>query len=212
MANVVGEKIVGGVNAEEGEAPFQVQLFRKTWSSASFLCGGSLISPRTVLSAGHCVTNSYYGVRYGSNSRLKSPYPELSLRTIIQHPNFTLATVQNDIALFILENAIQPGANVRAVELHTEELAEKDNMTLFGFGLVNGVGFKPAFNLQKADMQIVGEKECAEFIEKLDLGDSGGPLIAKESGRQAGVVSFGTRFCPEGSINVYTKGTSCKVN
>lgn len=56
MANVVGEKIVGGVNAEEGEAPFQVQLFRKTWSSASFLCGGSLISPRTVLSAGHCVT------------------------------------------------------------------------------------------------------------------------------------------------------------
>lgn len=135
------------------------------------------------------VCSSYYGVRYGSNSRLKSPYPELSLRTIIQHPNFTLATVQNDIALFILENAIQPGANVRAVELHTEELAEKDNMTLFGFGLVNGVGFKPAFNLQKADMQIVGEKECAEFIEKLDLVKGEGMFCARSPARSACNVS-----------------------
>lgn len=56
MDNVIGDKIVGGVAAEEGEAPFQAQLFRKTWSATSFLCGGSLISPTTVLSAGHCVT------------------------------------------------------------------------------------------------------------------------------------------------------------
>lgn len=56
MDNVISDKIVGGVAAEEGEAPFQAQLFRKTWSAASFICGGSLISPNTVLSAGHCVT------------------------------------------------------------------------------------------------------------------------------------------------------------
>lgn len=58
MDNVIGDKIVGGVDAEEGEAPFQAQLFRKTWKSSLFICGGSLISPTTILSAGHCVTKS----------------------------------------------------------------------------------------------------------------------------------------------------------
>ena len=53
----VPDKIVGGVDAAEGEAPFQAQLFRKDWfgSGTKFHCGGSLISTRTVLTAGHCV-------------------------------------------------------------------------------------------------------------------------------------------------------------
>lgn len=114
----------------------------------------------------------------------------MTLKTIELHPNFTLSTVQNDIALFILDNPIQPGANVRAVELQTTEVQENNNMTLFGFGLVNGVGFKPAFNLQKSDMEIVSEKECAEFIEHLQLTKSDGMFCARSPERSACNVSF----------------------
>ena len=53
---IIDDKIVGGVDAEPGEAPFLAQLYRKNWWQTSFLCGGSLISKRTVLSAGHCVS------------------------------------------------------------------------------------------------------------------------------------------------------------
>lgn len=49
-------KVVGGQDAAPGEAPFQMQLYRKTLFNQYFMCGGSLISPKTILSAGHCVS------------------------------------------------------------------------------------------------------------------------------------------------------------
>lgn len=53
----VPDRIVGGINAAEGDAPFQAQIFRTSWwpMPPAFLCGGSLISPTTMLTAGHCV-------------------------------------------------------------------------------------------------------------------------------------------------------------
>lgn len=38
-------------------------------------------------------------------------------------------------------------------------------------------------------------------------GDSGGPLVVSDSGKQIGIVSFGTQYCPVGSVNVFTNVT-----
>lgn len=67
-------------------------------------------------------------------------------------------------------------------------------MTLFGFGLVNGVGFKPAFDLQKSNMEIVSEKECKEFIENLQLSKSNGMFCARSPGRSACNVNIYLSF------------------
>ena len=44
-------RIVGGTNVTNGGAPHQVAIFR----SGGFLCGGSLIGSKSVLTAAHCV-------------------------------------------------------------------------------------------------------------------------------------------------------------
>lgn len=51
----IPNRIINGVEVEPGEAPFMAQLFRRFLFSNRFLCGGSLITSRTVLTAAHCV-------------------------------------------------------------------------------------------------------------------------------------------------------------
>lgn len=52
-------RIVGGVLVGSGEAKHQIALF----SDGTFICGGSLISSQTVLTAAHCV----YGYVHDNN-------------------------------------------------------------------------------------------------------------------------------------------------
>lgn len=219
----IPDRIIGGVDALPEEAPFQAQLLRKTIFKTSFMCGGSIISDRTILTAGHCVSYFFnYRIRYGSKSRLTSPFDDLEIKHIRLHPDFDLSNVQNDIALFILKSPIVPSSNVRAIELQTTEIEVDTNMTLYGFGLTNGMGNAPSIKLQKTYLQILNETQCSDFITNLGItkgpgmmcaaapersacnGDSGGPLIVSETGLQAGIVSFGTRYCPPGATNVYT--------
>jgi secreted trypsin-like serine protease len=53
---VEGSPIVGGDLAKAKKFPFQVQLIMKVKGGKDEnLCGGSLISNRWILTAGHCV-------------------------------------------------------------------------------------------------------------------------------------------------------------
>jgi len=47
-------KIMGGNNADLGNFPWQAALLKKNYK---IFCGGTLVSPKTVISAPHCLTN-----------------------------------------------------------------------------------------------------------------------------------------------------------
>ena len=50
--------IVGGRNASEGEFPWQVSIRAKSsLGDFSHICGGSILSSNTIVTAGHCVKN-----------------------------------------------------------------------------------------------------------------------------------------------------------
>ncbi|OTF71834.1 Group 6 mite allergen-like protein (serine protease) [Euroglyphus maynei] len=219
----IPNRIIGGINVKQGEFPFLVQLFRKFLFNNQFMCGGSLITSRTVLTAAHCVNFfNNYRIRYGSNSLLWSPYPEAEVKLMKPHKKFDLSTVQNDIALFILKNPIKPGSNVQIIELADQATLPGTNVSLYGFGLTKGNGNEPATKMQKTTLVVLDEQKCAEHISKLNIekspgmfcasspnrsacnGDSGGPLVDTNTKKQIGIVSFGTRYCPAGSVNVFT--------
>jgi trypsin len=48
-------RIIGGVDAEEGEFPYLASLQMRTRKGLQHFCGGSLLDATTVLTAGHCV-------------------------------------------------------------------------------------------------------------------------------------------------------------
>ena len=47
------EKIVGGEQVDISKRPFQVTLMR----SGSFICGGSIVNSRTIVTAAHCTVS-----------------------------------------------------------------------------------------------------------------------------------------------------------
>jgi Trypsin len=101
--------IVGGVKAEEGEFPFYVKF------EGNVLCGGSLLSPNRVLTAGHCITD--YGwpssVRIGSTTGSNGKV--IGVQCGIIHPNYTSNrdTVANDVAILKLRENVTGGTFIQ---------------------------------------------------------------------------------------------------
>ena len=64
-----GGRIVGGTEASPGEFPHQIALLRGG-VGGSLMCGGSLVAPDRVITAGHCCDGqsaSRLGVRVGNH-------------------------------------------------------------------------------------------------------------------------------------------------
>jgi secreted trypsin-like serine protease len=109
-------RIVGGANAGIGEYPWQVRL--SIYEAGNYyLCGGTLIDPQWVLTAGHCVTESggsisapgYVDVYVDNYDRTDSWYQHRSVIQVIRHPSYNDGTLDNDIALLRLDTPVTIG-------------------------------------------------------------------------------------------------------
>ena len=95
--------IIGGKTATKGAWPWQVAFY----SNNKFLCGGTLVNRRFVVSAAHCFkskdTSIYYVVLGEHNRKLAEGTEQIvRLKKIIIHPGY-IPKVANDIAVVELE-------------------------------------------------------------------------------------------------------------
>lgn len=102
-------RIVGGKEIHLCDAPYQVSLQYKS----IHLCGGSIISPRFVLTAAHCTTSiraSYFSVRVGT-TQVGVGGQVISVKSVNSYPLYDLNSFNNDFSLLQLSTAIdlQPG-------------------------------------------------------------------------------------------------------
>ncbi|KAM3616412.1 uncharacterized protein V6R79_017500 [Siganus canaliculatus] len=187
-------RIVGGQDAEEGEFPWQVSLHVKKYGH---VCGASIISPRWLVTAAHCVQDdgrtrfsqpgtweAYMGLHTQRN--IGSKVQKRNLKQVIPHPNYNDHNFDNDIALMELESPITYSDYIRPICLPAaqHDFPTGNTVWITGWGATREGGFA-ATVLQKAQVRIINHSVCNKLM--------GGQITSRML--CAGVLSGGVDAC-----------------
>jgi len=211
-------KILGGVQAAEGAWPWIAALLYADDPSVFYaqFCSGVLIEKSWVLTAAHCVQGlsaSEIQVAVGAYDLTRFTGSRTPVKSIRIHPQFSSATLYNDLALVELgvPSAIPP------ITLFSGESVDNTPpsllgrlVTVLGWGLADTATrwYYPEI-LRQVNLPVVADSTCnaiytypispaqfcAGYYEGKDAceGDSGGPTVVQVDGKwvHAGIVSAG---------------------
>lgn len=213
-----GRDVVGGDRAADGEFGWAVRL--------SMGCGGSLIAPRVVLTAGHCVTgsgkNKSIAVVGGVTDLTAAGAVHARSSRVYRSSGFQNETRGQDWALIKLNHAL----DLPLLDLEPEEPADGE-LTVVGWGQTSELSLAQERRLRYASVDVVPDADCARAYQRIGIsvvegesicaarpgvdacqGDSGGPLVRRTGDgewAQVGIVSWGLGCAREGYPGVYTQ-------
>jgi secreted trypsin-like serine protease len=189
------EMIVGGTAAPDGKYPWQVRLYSNMDDTIGF-CGGSIIAPQWVLTAGHCLIDSdAVVVGYGNNDRTKTK--KIESEKVIVHPGY-IAGEKADLALVKLKQPIPDAAAISFADAAKEQalMPAGATVTVTGWGAIwDFQAFQSAVDvmagrksvsekklltneeleaprkLHEVDIEVIDPKECKAVYESLQVPD-----------------------------------------
>uniref|UniRef100_A0A8B9C753 Peptidase S1 domain-containing protein n=1 Tax=Anser brachyrhynchus TaxID=132585 RepID=A0A8B9C753_9AVES len=210
------DRIIGGYPCVPYSQPWQVYIYQPV------RCGGILLRPRWVLSAGHCL---YRGlrVRLGENDLGQAEGTEQERRVLraFRHPAFNPTTLDNDLMLLQLDRPARLSRAVQPLALPRSCAPPGTTCLVSGWGTVTTPQGERLEGLICAYVDIFPDDVCRRAYpgrvtpnmlcagvrnQRIDScqGDSGGPLSCNRT--LQGIVSWGLQTCAlPGRPGVYTR-------
>ena len=193
-----GTRIVGGEKTAIEEHPWQVAIEIKH-SDGTYLCGGSIILKKWVLSAAHCFSPdaqpNEVKVKAGATDYV-SEGKWFPVDKVVVHERYNPQTFENDIALIRIDPGLPKGQIISLVDA-ASDLTPGQPLQVTGWGTTKEVGGQMPTHLFKATVPYVDNDTCNKpnsYNGKVlpgmmcagkeqgginsCQGDSGGPLVS----------------------------------
>jgi trypsin len=220
-----GRRIVGGEPAEIKDYPWQIAInIRRT--DGTYLCGGSYIYDKWVLSAAHCfhASDAVDSIKIkGGATNYVDQGTWAQVDSFVIHQKYDPKTSEHDVALVRLKAA--PPSRVIPLANDPPIIQAGQPLEVTGWGVTTESG-RISKTLLKATVPYVDNQTCNEPTSyngrvlpgmmcagRLDggadscQGDSGGPLVWRTDNGPflVGVVSFGDGCARALKYGVYTR-------
>ncbi|XP_048001842.1 chymotrypsin-1-like [Leguminivora glycinivorella] len=176
-----GLRIVGGEYASEDEARHMVGLIFGEYLKV-FLCGGSLISQKTVLTAAHCIDEVVWFGQLQKSLRgqigsvyISKGYTAIKFSGFEKHPDWDKAEIKNDIGVLKMVEPVND-SRVRIIKLDFKWLGGGKKVTIAGWGSLQHLGSNPD-RLQLLDVYTLSSKECEEGVNEANLQNRSSPPV-----------------------------------